>query len=99
MATEKQVAIERIEIKIGRKTISLSLTEFRELKKMLDDLFPKETIYKTEKVFFPAIPRDPYKHWLVSSKDVEPRFPTKYTATCEQSRTLLLTCAKPQLTA
>lgn len=67
----EQIRVERIEIKIGKKAISLSPTEMKELRNMLDDLFPKperEIVYipnqpiVIEKPICPW-PVKKYPHW------------------------------------
>lgn len=39
-----KIKISRIEINIGKKTLSLTLAEMKELKAVLDETFPEETI-------------------------------------------------------
>lgn len=60
-----KVTVEKIEITIGRKTISLSPAELRELREVLDSLFPKETQFIPSAPIIierPSCPR-PWRHW------------------------------------
>ena len=45
------VKIEHVKLKIGNKIIELSMDDLKELKKILDETFPGETV-----VFLPGIP-------------------------------------------
>lgn len=87
MKTKDKIKVSKIEITIGNKTISLTAAELRELKDVLEQLFPEQ---KT--VYIPSAPiiiergREPWP--------IVPRWPTNpiypyWTATCS-GETLML---------
>lgn len=44
----KKIAISKIEIRIGKNVLKLSLQEMKELKEILDETFPEgKTVYNT----------------------------------------------------
>ena len=61
----RNVKIKKIEIIVGKQTISLSPEELKELKDVLDAAFPKETVYwPSYPVVIPEpVWPKPYRYW------------------------------------
>jgi hypothetical protein len=89
-----RIAVSRIEIEIGRKVISLTPEEMRELRDILDATFPKEKIKYIPSapivIEKPVYPSYPYQRWK------EPTWLDTPIVTCDQRKsheyTMRLTC-------
>ena len=98
-----QIKVERIEIKIGKKVLSLTPEEMKELRDVLDATFPKKkTVYVPgqpiiiKKPVYPW-PR-PYPHW--EPLWIQADQPTKYveyekSPTWRSNSVLRLECKSP----
>ena len=73
-----KVEISKIQIKIGPKTIELTLAELKELKKVLDDLVCKENI-----PYYYTYP--PYKPKYYEDSSIPSPLNPGWTVTCENS--------------
>lgn len=69
-AIAKKIKVERIEIKIGDKSISLTPEEMKELRDIIDQTFPKEVVYVPGRpiiiekpIYPPPIDPWPWKRW------------------------------------
>lgn len=63
----KKIELKNIEIKVGEKTLNLSLEQARELKSILTELLPDCKVI-TEPIYIPARPwwyDYPFTHWDV----------------------------------
>ena len=61
------VKIKKVEIKIDKKTINLSLEQAKELKAALDDLFQKNNYYP----YFPYYPVYSDRQWTYTTSGTE----------------------------
>ena len=75
MEKVERVEVKKIQLKIGKKEISLTPDEAKKLKEVLNDLFDKEIIKEVIKETYPVVP-----YWYYKSR-LYPR--PYYEITCD----------------
>lgn len=92
----EQIKVERIEIKIGKKVLSLTPEEMKELRDVLDQTFPKEKVtYIPGQPIIIDYPR-PWKWWepiwMDRTTNEVKRIGTRQTPEWQASSVLRLEC-------
>ena len=82
MKSNKNISIGKVELEINDKVIRLSLGEAKELKNILDELFPQPTYIPSQPIYYNP---NPWRYW-------EPYY-TTCGGSIEADNTLRLTCS------